>query len=218
MDDRIRAELGGLGVSDGYGLTEFPMAGYPDPADAEARRLSMWTPAPGVELRIVDAEERECAVGESGELRLRGPQRFLGYLAPAMEVGAVDSQGYVRTGDIAVIDAKGRVAITGRLKEIILRNGENISMAEVEGVLSTHPGVEDVAVLGLPDATKGEICCAVIARVPGSESITLRDLAATCAAVGLAKYKIPEQLEFVPAIPRNAMGKVQRSELRDLFE
>jgi len=214
LDEQIRSELGGIGVSDGYGLTEFPMAGYPDPDDEQARRMSMWVPAPGVRVRIVDMDGRECATGESGELRLDGPQKFLGYLDSSRNAEAFDEQGYVRTGDLAAVDEGGRIMITGRLKEIVVRNGENISMAEVEAVIAGHPGIEDVAVIGLPDAKRGEICCAVIAPAADGPDVTLDGLAEVCVAAGLAKYKIPEQIEIVSAIPRNAMGKVQRNLVR----
>jgi len=214
LDEAIRRELGGCGVVNGYGLTEFPIAGYPPIDDAALKASSSWIPGPGVQARVVGADGVECATGEVGELRLRGPQRCAGYLGSGTGSTAFDEQGYVRTGDLAVLGERGEVTITGRLKEIVVRNGENISVAEVEAVLATHPAVADVAVVGLPDPKRGERCCAIVATAPGALPLTLADVEEYCRAAGLARYKTPEQLEALPAIPRNTMGKVQRQLLR----
>jgi acyl-CoA synthetase (AMP-forming)/AMP-acid ligase II len=213
LDETVRATLGGDGVVNGYGLTEFPIAGYPRMSDAAGKATSSWLPGPGVEVRVVGPDDSDLPPGQSGELRLRGPQRFAGYLESELDAATFDEQGYVRTGDLAVRDASGLVTMTGRLKEIVVRNGENISVAEVEAVLATHPAVADIAVVGLPDERLGELCCAVVAPVSGTEPPTLDDLAAHCRAAGLARYKTPERLAVLPAIPRNAMGKIQRSEV-----
>lgn len=214
LDAAIRSELGGRGLANGYGLTECPVVGYPDLDDEVARRLSMWCPGPGVSVRIVDADGVECERGCEGELRLTGPQRFLGYLDPANDAEGIDELGYVRTGDLAVIDHWGRVLITGRIKEIIVRSGENVSVAEIESVLAGHPRLADVAVVGLPDPRRGEQVCAVVVLADPSEPITIGDLAERCAAAGLARYKAPERLEVATTIPRNAMGKVRRDQVR----
>jgi cyclohexanecarboxylate-CoA ligase len=214
LDETVRRELGGHGMANGYGLTEFPLAGFPPLDDAVARVASAWRPGPGVEVRIVASDGAECRAGVPGELRLRGPQRFAGYLEPDLDAGALDEKGFVRTGDLAVVDERGLVTLTGRLKEIIVRNGENISMAEVESVLVTHPAIADVAVVGLPDPRLGERCCAVVSLARGASTPSLSDLVGHCRKAGLARYKAPEELEVVPALPRNAMGKIQRHELR----
>ena len=215
LDEVVRRELGGGGVANGYGLTEFPVAGYPPIDDATLKASSAWLPGPGVRARVVGADDVDCAPGQTGELRLRGPQCFAGYLESGMDATAFDEQGYVKTGDLAVAGERGEITITGRLKEIVVRNGENISVAEVEAVLATHPAVADVAVVGLPDPQRGERCCAVVATATGAQPLTLADVKEHCRAAGLARYKTPEQLEAVPAIPRNAMGKVQRQLLRE---
>lgn len=214
LDQTVRRELGGHGVANGYGLTEFPIAGFPPLDDAAAKAAGTWRPGPGVEVRIVDADGSVCPPGVPGELRLRGPQRFAGYLEPGLDAGALDAEGFVRTGDLAVVDERGLVTLTGRLKEIVVRNGENISMAEVEAVLATHPSIAEVAVVGLPDARLGERCCAVVSLTPGAAAPTVGDLAGHCRGAGLARFKAPEELEVLPALPRNAMGKIQRHELR----
>jgi len=214
LDENVRRTLGGDGVVNGYGLTEFPIAGFPRPADTAGKATSSWLPGPGVEVRIVDADGTGLPAGRPGELLLRGPQRFAGYLDHELDATAIDEQGYVRTGDLAVMDEHGRVTITGRLKEIVVRGAENISVAEIEAVLSTHPAIADVAVIGLPHPRLGETCCAVVVPVAGLPAPTLDDVTAYCRDAGLARYKTPERVETVPSIPRNAMGKLQRNQIR----
>jgi acyl-CoA synthetase (AMP-forming)/AMP-acid ligase II len=149
-----------------------------------------------------------------GELRLKGPQCFLGYADPAQDAAAFDDEGWFRTGDLGEIDAEGNVRITGRLKDVIIRNAENISAAEVEDVLRRHPGVADVAVIGLPDERTGERVCAVAVPRPG-HALTLGGLSGYCAEQGMAPYKRPVQLEVLDVLPRNSMGKILRLRLRD---
>lgn len=186
-----------------YGLTEFPIATCPDPADpVAARSTTVGRPSPGVEARVVN-----------GELRLKGAQCFAGYVDPALDPTAFDEDGWLRTGDLAEIDDDGFVAITGRLKDVIIRNGENISAAEIEDVLLRHPDIVDVSVIGRPDPRTGERVCAVVVARPGSTP-DLAAIAAHCAAQGIARQKTPEQLALVDAIPRNPMGKVLKDELR----
>lgn len=198
--------FGVRGVMNSYGLTEFPIATAPTPDDAEDILLrSVGKPGPGAQARIVD-----------GEVRLKGPQCFSGYLDPSLATAAFDEEGWFRTGDLGEIDSTGNVFITGRLKDIIIRNAENISALEVEDALLQHPGIADVAVVGLPDTRTGERVCAVI--VPrGDAPFEVSTLAAHCRAHGLAGYKCPEQIEIVPALERNAMGKLLKQELRDRY-
>src|SRR5690606_10904323 len=121
-----------------------------------------------------------------------------------------------RSGDLGRIDAAGNVVVTGRLKDAIIRNAENISALEIENLLADHPGVDDVAVIGVPDPRTGERVCAVI--VPAADAqISLETVAAHCTARGLSRHKIPERLELVDALPRNLTGKVLKTELRTQF-
>ncbi len=209
-----REVLGVRGIVSSWGLTEFPVATYASP-DAPVDVLDHTTgrAVPGVEVRVVDDDERECAAGEEGELRLRGPQCFLGYVDAALDTDAFDPDGWVRTGDLGVIDADGNVRITGRLKDVIIRNAENISALEVEEALFRHPDVVDVAVVGVPDPRTGEHVCAFVIPAPGA-NVTLTSLAQHCRDLGLAVQKCPEQLELVDDLPRNAMGKVRKQDLR----
>jgi len=214
----IQRELGGRGIVASYGLTEFPIATYCTFDDSdEMLALTEGRASPGVDIRVVDSDERDCARGEEGELRVRGPQMIKGYVDASLDAAAFDDKGFFRTGDLGVVEPTGHVRITGRLKDVIIRNAENISAQEIENVLYTHPKIADVAVIGLPDAKTGERCCAVVVLAPGESSLTIADLAEHCAANGLAKQKVPEQIEIVDAVARNAMGKILKQELRDRF-
>lgn len=208
-----QAELGGGCVSV-YGLTEAPfttISGVDDPDGALA--TTEGRPIDGTELRTVALDGRRCGPNEEGELRIKGPNVMLGYVDATLDVDAFDEDGFFRTGDLARIDTDGNLTITGRIKEIIIRKGENISALEVEHVLLTHPEIVDVAVIGLPDPSTGERCCAVAVLAAGA-SLTLTDLGEFARNAGLATQKVPEQLEVVDALPRNAAGKVAKHELR----
>ncbi len=204
---RELAEVFGIrGVVNAWGLTEFPVATSPAPDDPpQVLAHTVGRPCPGVQVRLVD-----------GELRLKGPQCFLGYTDPAHDAAAFDDQGWFRTGDLGEIGTGGNVRITGRLKDIIIRNAENISALEIADILLRHPGVADVAVIGLPDGLTGERVCAVVVPEPGC-AITLAEVAAHCRAEGMARQKHPEQLEIVDELPRNAMGKILAQQLRNRF-
>jgi acyl-CoA synthetase (AMP-forming)/AMP-acid ligase II len=194
------------GVVNAWGLTEFPIATSPAPDEPpEVLAQTVGRPSPGVEIRLVD-----------GELRLKGQQCFLGYTDPAQDAGAFDGEGWFRTGDLGEIDGQGNVRITGRLKDIIIRNAENISALEIGDILLRHPHIADVAVIGLPDARTGERVCAVVVPEPG-RTPTLDQVAAHCRAEGVARQKHPEQLEIVDALPRNALGKILMQQLKARF-
>jgi cyclohexanecarboxylate-CoA ligase len=213
---QVIERLGGSGVLSGWGLTECPMATFASPADPEVAMLETnGVAAPGVTIRVADpATGEDCAPGQEGELRLKAPQMFSGYLDESLNADAFDDAGFFRTGDLGTVDSGGYVRVTGRIKDIILRNAENISAVEIENVLISHPGIGDVTVIGLPDPRTGERCCAIVVMADGAPPVTLPDLAAHCKRHGLASYKIPEQLLIRDALPRNAMGKVLKHELR----
>jgi acyl-CoA synthetase (AMP-forming)/AMP-acid ligase II len=156
----------------------------------------------------------EVRVAADGELRFRGPQLFLGYVDAALDADAFDSDGFFRTGDLGEVDEHGYVHITGRIKDIIIRNAENISAVEVENVLHEHRSIQDVAVVGVPDPKTGEHAVAVIVLAPGAAPLTLQEIGEHCTARGLARQKTPEQLDFVDVLPRNSMGKILKHELR----
>lgn len=217
LSQQVRETLSVAGVANAWGLTEFPVATSPR-LDGDAYTLdhTVGSPVPGVSVRVVDDSEHQVGVGEEGELRLKGPQCFLGYVDAALDADAFDGQGWFRSGDRGRIDAQGNVIVTGRIKDTIIRNAENISALEIEGVLASHPGVADVAVIGVPDVRSGERVCAVVVA-HSAEAVTLASLVTHCQGRGLSRHKAPERLELVEALPRNPTGKVLKTELRARF-
>ena len=208
----------GAGVVSGYGLTEAPILTM-NPHDAPDDVLAT-TEGPavaGTRLRIVTVDGKEAGVGEEGEVRAKGPQVTLGYLDAALDAAAFDEEGWFRTGDLGTLDAEGNLTITGRLKDVIIRKGENISAKEVEDLLFTHPRVADVAVIGLPDPDTGERACAVVVAPPGEDPISFDEMKEHLLAAGLITRKLPEQLEVVDALPRNPSGKIVKFELQARF-
>lgn len=200
----------------GWGLTEAPintMVHVDDPDDKKA--VTDGRPCPGVTLRTV-IDGKVCAPGEEGELRVKGRQVCQGYLDSSLDAEAFDEDGWFRTGDLGVIDEQGFVSITGRLKDIIIRKGENISAKEIEDLLFAHPSVADAAVIGLPDDKSGERACAVIVCKPDM-TITFEDIVSFLKSAQLSVHKIPEQLEIVSALPRNPSGKVLKKDLRATY-
>ena len=197
-----------------WGLTEFPNATSAAPDDSmEIVTTSVGRPATDVTVRAVDANGDDCAAGHEGELLLRGPQCFSGYVDLTLNDSSIDADGWFRTGDLGTIDAAGNVRITGRLKDIVIRNAENISVVEVEDLLYRHPAVADAAVVGVPDERTGERVVAFVVPRDGSD-VGLTGIREHCRLQGLAVQKCPEQLEIVEAIPRNSMGKVLKQDLR----
>ena len=211
---QLRETFSVNGAANSWGLTEFPVATSQTPdAAPDVLDRTVGPPVAGVSVRVVDEAEREVAVGEEGELRLKGPQCFLGYVDNSLDADAFDAEGWFRTGDLGRVDDHGNVIVTGRIKDAIIRNAENISALEIEGVLAGHPAVADVAVIGVPDERTGERVCAVVVAHPGT-TVTLSSVADYCQARGLSKHKTPERLEIVDALPRNLTGKVLKNQLR----
>ncbi len=214
----IKAELGGAGIISGWGLTEAPiltMACDRDPDDKLAGTEGR--PMPGVQLRAVALDGHVCGPNEEGELRAKAPQLMRGYVDPALDADGFDDERWFRTGDLGTIDEQGYVRITGRLKDVIIRHGENISAKEVEDLLYTHPKVADVAVIGLPDDRTGERACAVVSIREGQEPLAFVEMQEFLRDAGLRTQAVPEQLEVVDEVPRNAQGKIPKHELRKQF-
>ncbi|MEU1076882.1 MULTISPECIES: AMP-binding protein [unclassified Streptomyces] len=198
----------GVRLTHGYGMTEVPMITMGDPDDTDENLATTeGRPPEGMEIRIVD-----------GEVRLRGEAVCQGYLDPAQTAAAFDEDGFLRTGDLGFVKESGHLVLTGRLKDIIIRKGENISAKEIEDLLHQHPGVGDAAVVGLPDAERGELVCAVVEQPPGAPVLTLAEVTEHLRARGLAVHKLPERLEVVEALPRNeTLRKVLKYRLRERF-
>jgi acyl-CoA synthetase (AMP-forming)/AMP-acid ligase II len=213
----LKREIGGVGIVSGYGLTEAPivvMATTEDPDEKLAQTEGR--PTPGVELIVVALDGSRAGPGEEGEIRLKGPQVIRGYLDPSLDAEAFDDQGYFRSGDLGTVDEAGYVTITGRLKDVIIRHGENISAKEVEDLLYAHPAVADVAVIGLPDPKTGERACAVVSVAEG-QRFDLDEMVSYLKGRGLRVQSIPEQLELVETVPRNPAGKILKHALRETF-
>ena len=209
-------ELFDVPVLAGYGLTEAPILTMADVSDPdEWLAVSEGRPVPGVELRFVALDGTALFPGEEGEIRVRAPQLMRGYLDPSLDADAFDEDGYFRTGDLGRFDTKGNLIITGRLKDVIIRKGENISAKELEDLLFQHPKVGDVAVVGLPDPSSGERACAVVQTAAGAEPLGFDEMVAFLKDAGLMVQKLPEQLEILDTIPRNASGKVLKHVLRE---
>ncbi|HEV3226297.1 MAG TPA: AMP-binding protein [Acidimicrobiales bacterium] len=214
----IKAAMGSVGIVSGYGMTEAPivtMASVRDGDDDLANTEG--APVTGVDLITVKLDGSRSKAGEEGEIRLKAPMLMRGYIDSALDAEAFDENGYFRTGDVALIDERGNVRMTGRVKDIIIRNMENISAKELEDNLFAHPKVADVAVIGLPDERTGERACAVVVAADAGDAPTLDELCAYLLERGLMKQKLPEQLEFIDALPRNPTGKVLKFELRDRY-
>jgi acyl-CoA synthetase (AMP-forming)/AMP-acid ligase II len=175
-------------------------------------------PVVGCDVRIVGEDGNACGPDEDGEVRLKGPMVFKGYTDESLNADAFDEDGYFRTGDVGHLRADGHIVLTGRLKDIIIRKGENISAKEIEDVLYTHPKVGDVAVIGVPDRERGEMVVAVVQAADGVEPLTFDEMAALCRESGLMTQKIPERLEVVDALPRNeTLNKILKYKLREQY-
>ena len=213
MHHQMLAELGAP-IIGGWGLTEAPILTMMHLSDPDVKKAETdGRPCPGVLLKAITVEGHEAAPGEEGELRAKGPQVCMGYLDSSLDADGFDADGWFRTGDLGVIDADGWVSITGRLKDIIIRKGENISAKEIEDLLFAHPAVADVAVVGLPDDDRGELACAIVVPKPGA-TIAFAEMQQYLRDSSLSAHKIPERLELVDALPRNPSGKVLKKDLR----
>jgi acyl-CoA synthetase (AMP-forming)/AMP-acid ligase II len=214
----VRDEIGGRGVVHGYGMTEVPMIANGSPHDSDEQLANTdGKPVEGADVRIVTLDGRVAAPGEEGEVRVKGPMVFHGYTDPALDVDAFDEAGYFRTGDLGRLRADGHLILTGRLKDVIVRKGENISAKEIEDLLYTHPKVIEVAVIGLPDPERGERVCAVVQLAGGADGLELADVVSFCREAGLMTQKIPEQLELRTEWPRAGTGKIVKKSLRDQY-
>ena len=215
----VKAEMG-VPIVHGYGMTECPMICNGSPSDSDDQLAhTEGAPIEGCEVSVVDpATGEDAGPGNEGEVRVAGPMLFKGYTDPTLEADAFDEQGRFRTGDLGVMREDRHVTLTGRLKDIIIRKGENISAAEIENVLYELPQVANAAVIGLPAPDRGERVCAVIETAPDQADLTFDEMVAACKGAGLMTQKIPEQLVIHgEALPRNATMKILKFELRDQY-
>lgn len=190
----LKAEIGGMGMISVYGMTECPIVslGRWGESDEKLAFTEGRVNLAETELRITRADGTFVSGGgnEEGEVRLRAPQLFRGYVDSSLDRDAFDAEGFYRTGDLGRVDTDGYLAISGRLKDIIIRKGENISAREVEQFLSKHPKVVDVAVIGLPDADSGERACAVVTCQDPTRPLDFDEMAGFLREAGLMVQKI----------------------------
>ena len=212
---RMQQELRIGTVLTGYGMTECGTITLCRAGDSIERIANTCgRTLPGLEIRCVDAEGREVSAGESGEILVRGYGVMKGYLDDAVATAeALDAEGWLHTGDIGVLDREGYLRITDRKKDVFISGGFNCYPAEIEKRLCEHPAVEAVAVVGIPDERLGEVGKAFVVLRPGREVDGAVLIA--WARDNMANYKVPRAIEFCPDLPRNAAGKVLRSQLRD---
>jgi len=202
----------GLQIQEGYGLTEAAPV-VTTSVGMEWTPGSIGRPVPGIELRLVDENGEDVLVGDSGEIWIRGENIFAGYLNdPEATARVLSRDGWLRTGDIAVVDEDGHLYMVDRAKDLIIVSGFNVFPAEVEGVLASHPDIAEVSVIGTAHPHTGE---AVRAYVVARNGVHLdEDAIVDFCRTKLARYKCPSKVMFVDSLPRNISGKVQRYALR----
>lgn len=215
---QVRDELGCV-LAHAYGMTEVPLIASGRAAhNDEQLSFSDGALVEGMAVRIVALDGALAAAGEEGEIRVRGPCVFKGYTDESLNAAAFDEDAWFRTGDLGRLRLDGHIAVTGRLKDVIIRKGENISAREIEDLLARHPKVGAVAVIGLPDAERGERVCAVVEPRIAGEHLSFAEMLAWFERAQLMRQKIPEQLEVLDALPRMAsLNKIAKSELRARF-
>jgi len=203
-------QASGARLVEGYGMTETSPSTHCNPTTGERRPGSIGLPLPGTRCRVVDQADpaKQVPIGSPGELAIGGPQVFAGYWGRADQEGVFTGDGYVLTGDVAVMDEAGYFTVVGRKKDMVIAGGFNIYPSEVEDVLRGIEGVQDAVVVGVPDRYRGETTKAFVVRAPGA-TLTEQDVRAHCARA-LTAYKVPKVVEFRDELPRSAVGKVLR--------
>lgn len=214
-----RAREFGVALYSVYGSTESAPHTMTTFSDSEERVIhtdgrACW----GTEIRVVDPETRRTLpAGECGEEASRGPAVFMGYLGePGLTSAVVDDDGWYYSGDLCVMDDDGYIRITGRLKDVIIRGGENISVAEVELIVRAHPRVREAAVIGVDDRTLGQRLCACIVSRDGAP-ITVEELKEYFRSQSFAKFKTPEQVVMLTEMPLTSSGKISKGKLREAY-
>jgi cyclohexanecarboxylate-CoA ligase len=200
-----------------WGMTESLASTLTEPSRAaEKSPTTDGRPLEGMEVRIVDFDGKPVPTGQSGRLLVRGCQMFTGYYKKP-ELQTFDAQGWFDSGDLAYMDDEGYIRISGRVKDVLIRGGENVPVVEIENLLYKHPAVAAVAVVGYPDARLGERGCAFIVPKPGN-TIDLAAMQAYLAECKMAKQFWPERVELVADLPRTASGKIQKFKLKEIAE
>jgi len=206
-------------VSIAYGLTEaspvITMTRFDDPI--ERRVETVGRPLEGIEVKIADDDRNPVPTGEMGELACRGYNVMLGYYrAPEATAETVDEEGWLYSGDLATMDADGYVKIVGRKKDMLICGGFNVYPAEIEEYLFTHPKVQNVSVIGVPDDVFGEVAVAYVIPREG-ETVDPQEIVDYCVGE-IANFKVPRYVEVVDGFPMTQSGKVQKFKLRDVAQ
>jgi acyl-CoA synthetase (AMP-forming)/AMP-acid ligase II len=206
----------GIGVIETMGLTETVAPSFSNPLAPEQRKLGSVGRASGCEARVIDAQMVPLPDGQTGELAIRGPNVMRGYYkSDEATRAAFTSDGWLRTGDLGHRDGDGFFFVTGRIKELIIKGGENIAPREIDEALLRHPAVLDAAAVGIPDAHYGQDIMVCVVLRPG-EDVTEPVLRDFCIE-HLGRFKTPRLIRFVGQLPRGPSGKVQRLKLLDLL-
>jgi fatty-acyl-CoA synthase len=198
-----------------YGMTETSPVSFQSSVDdpLERRVSTVGRIQPHLEVKIVDADGRVVPPGTPGELLTRGYSVMRGYWGDEEQTrAAIDEARWMHTGDLAVLDAEGYCNIVGRLKDMVIRGGENVYPREIEEFLYTHPDIADVQVFGVPDERYGEQLCAWIRLREGAE-MTEQDVVAFCTG-NIAHYKVPKYIRFIEEFPMTVTGKIQKFVMR----
>ncbi len=205
----------GTFIREGYGLSETsPVVSF-NPESVQSFTATTGLPMPSTDIKLLDDQDREVGIGESGEICVKGPQVMKGYWRnPEATAAAFTPDGYFRTGDIGTFDDKGFLKIVDRKKDMVIVSGFNVYPNEIEAVATGCPGVLECACVGAPDEKTGEAVKLFVVKAPGA-SLTEADLIAFCRKE-LTAYKIPKLIRFVDALPKSGVGKILRRELRDL--
>jgi long-chain acyl-CoA synthetase len=207
-------EVTGVPLVEAYGLTETSPAACINPMTIEGFNDSIGLPLPSTEGSIRDPDNNALPIGEAGELCIRGPQVMEGYWQrPEETAKTIDADGWLHTGDVAIMDEKGFFKIVDRLKDMVLVSGFNVYPNEIEGVIAMHPGVLEVGCIGIPDEHSGEAVKVVI--VKKDPALTEADIMALCKEE-MTGYKRPKVVQFVDELPKTNVGKILRRELREL--
>ncbi|MCX8124688.1 MAG: long-chain fatty acid--CoA ligase [Spirochaetes bacterium] len=209
-------ELTGGDIINIYGLTEISPMGTGSPWKGNIKPGTVGIPLPSTDIKIVDVESgiKEMDIGQSGEICFKGPQVMKGYYKKPEETAAVLKDGWLYTGDIGTMDEDGYLTIVDRKKDMIISSGYNIFPLEIDEILFQHPKILEACTIGVPDPYRGEVPKAFVVVKPG-EQLTKEEIIAYCKEK-LAPYKVPKDIEFIDALPKSAIGKILRKEVRQM--
>jgi long-chain acyl-CoA synthetase len=214
VSDRWQTITGQI-ICEGYGLSETSPVLSLNPGAIQEFSGTTGLPLPSSDVKLLDDNDREVGIGEAGEICVKGPQVMKGYWEkPEANAAAFTADGYFRTGDVGVLDARGFLKIVDRKKDMIIVSGFNVYPNEVEAVASACPGVVECACIGVPDERTGEAVKLFVVKAPNA-SLSEAELMAFCREA-LTGYKVPKFINFIDALPKSTVGKILRRELRNV--